>query len=127
MTNIFSIIYSVNNMRMEFSKSQTTTILSNHLVSAKGRPCYKYFYDLDALWIHAIGSDPPRSPRMHNMAKDQNWPVVPNAHSGIHDTLQVLVQTFIHFFTVMQTFSDKIDKSVTEFLVLLMIFDEEHF
>jgi len=35
---------------------------------------------------------------MHNMAKDQGWNVVPNAHSGIHDTLQVLVD--IHHFII---------------------------
>jgi len=65
------------------------TSLMNNKVSMDRRPCYKYFYDLDALWIHAIGTNPPGSPRMHNMAKDQGWDVVPNAHSGIHDTLQL--------------------------------------
>lgn len=69
------------------------------------RPCYKYFYDLDALWIHAIGTNPPGSPRMHNMAKDQGWNVVPNAHSGIHDTLQVLVDEHQFLFFYKRTFN----------------------
>lgn len=69
------------------------------------RPCYKYFYDLDALWIHAIGTNPPGSPRMHNMAKDQGWNVVPNAHSGIHDTLQVLVDDHQFLFFYKRTFN----------------------